>query len=168
MSAALVMVNDTTSAQWTEFYAMHERLVHYGKVLLQGATGEQLGHNGDREPLKKAPWTALDEATAWATHQLATTLPARERIVLQVFYRSREAEYWHELDDEQQSEIETLLCREANYRMRQYCAEVQKLPVTIRGYHFRPIREAAVRELCDGADCCANATTSIQSIACPY
>jgi hypothetical protein len=131
--------------------AMHDDLALWGKILLQGAKGDEPHDDEWLKPLPKRAWTAGEESAAWATDTLVRTLPPREQAILRTFYRGREAEYWHELGAEERAKIETDMCREFNYRWRMYCAETQQLPVTLRGYHFGPLREAAIRRLAESA-----------------
>lgn len=131
--------------------AMHKRLVLWGQVLLQGATGEELSENRTREPGTKTPWTPAQEEAAWAVDHQVNALQPKPRFVLRVFYRAWQAECWDEFEPDKQLEIEAQLCRELNARWRSYCCGIGELPRTIRSYQLLAIREAAVRELCERA-----------------
>lgn len=141
-------VVDLHTQRSAAFYVMHGRLVEWGKVLLQGAKADEPDARDEQPPMPKKIWTPTEESRAWAVDRLVRALTPRDQIVMRVFYKAREAEYWEKIEEEEQLQILTDLCREFNARWRTYCAQTQQLPVTLRGYHFGPIREAAVQELC--------------------
>ena len=140
---------DQQRGQWAAFNAMHKRLVLWGKIYLQGATGEELGVDGEREPAPKVEWLRWQEDAAWAIEQRVNELEAKQRIVLRVFYRANWAQDWGEIEPDKRVEIEDKLCRRVNVQWRKYCAEVQELPRTVRAYQLRSILDAAIRELCE-------------------
>lgn len=125
---------------------VHLRLVLYGQVLLQQAKGDEPDARDD-QTIRKRIWTAREEAAAWEVQQQVVLLPARERIVVNAFYKAREAEYWHELEPERALTILADMCREINYRVRRWACEVQELPRTVRPHQVQPIRDGAIREL---------------------
>lgn len=127
------------------FSAWHARLVLYGQVLLQAATGEQLGGEDMREPVKREPWTGEQEAQAWRTHEEVTDLEPAHRFAIQTFYRGKEAAHWDEYPPLKQSAIEADMCREFNAKARRFYGSREG--IIVRQTHFRALRMAAVIEL---------------------
>ena len=124
----------------------HRRLIQYGQVLLQQAKGDEPDAR-DEQTIRKRIWTAAEEQAAWDVLRQVILLPARERIVVNAFYRAREADYWHELEPDKALEILTDMCREINYNVRRWACEAQELPRTVRPHQVLPIRDTAIREI---------------------
>lgn len=143
---------------WSAFQAMHDRLVLWGQIMLRGVMspdGPSGVPSGERNAMLKAVvWTGSQQAAAMELHSRVIRLPeVRQRIVLQIFYRAWEAEFWHELEPDDQSKIEAEMCREGLFRMRRYNAEnAGSLVLILRQSEFRTVREAAVWELLRGEE----------------
>ncbi len=138
---------DGSIAQQAAQHVWHGLLVKYGEVWLQGASGQELGSQVEREPVARIPWTQKQLDDAYAIHLQVIRLDPKSRIIVQVFYKARQAGYLHELEPDKQADFHNELCREINARWRAYCASVQELPRTVRGYQVQAMREAAIRAL---------------------
>lgn len=128
---------------------MDGRLIHYGKVLLQQAKGDEPDARDERTPIPRVVWTAAEETRAWQVQRLVILLPPTARFIIQAFYKAREADYWHELSPLQQGGVEASMCREVNARVREFCRLHGGTPLLVlRQTYFRELRIGAVKDLC--------------------
>lgn len=141
----------TQRRELTEFDSecrrMDRRLVKFGQILLQGAKGSEPSVEEPDEPKKKTIWPPDEEASAYALLQRVNLLPARQRFVVLVFYKAREADYWHELMPDKREEVATELCREVNARLRRYAEASGEKRESVGGFVLRDIRDDAIRAL---------------------
>lgn len=130
---------------------MDARLIMWGNIMLRGALAG-LPDCERSDALTPVRWTGKQIDAAMALHSRVIRLPeVRQRIVLQVFYRGREAADWDKLDPLQQSGVEAEMCREGLARMRRYNREnAASLVLILRQSEFRTVRIGAVWELCAG------------------
>lgn len=127
---------------------MHSRLVAWGRIILAGGNGPREKWESDDDQMGKRDWTGAEMDAARMLHSAVIRLPeVRQRLVLQVFYRERMAEWWEDVNPERQFAIARDLTIEVNARIRRYNQDARDKVVSINAADFKGIRERAIRVL---------------------
>ena len=127
---------------------MHSRLVAWGRIILAGGNGPREKWESDDDQMGRRDWTGAEMDAARMLHSAVIRLPeVRQRLVLQVFYRERMAEWWEDWNPERRYALARDLTIEVNARIRRYNATVMDKAVSVRGDDFDGIRLRAIRVL---------------------
>ena len=127
---------------------MHSRLVAWGRIILAGGNGPREKWESDDDLMGKRDWTGAEMDAARQLHSAVIRLPeVRQRLVLQVFYRERMAEWWGDVHPERRFAVARDLTIEVNARIRRYNQDAQDKVASINAADFNGIRDRAVRAL---------------------
>lgn len=127
---------------------MHGRLVAWGRIILAGGNGPREKWESDDDMMGRRDWTGAEIDAARLLHSAVIRLPeVRQRLILQVFYRERVAEWWDDVDQERRYAMVEALTIEVNARIRRYNLEVRDKAAAVNPAAFEGIRLRAVRVL---------------------
>lgn len=142
------------------FSTMYARLVEYGLCYLRSGEGRHKRiidwQDWARDRYIKRVWEGCEIEAAARLHSRIIRLPLRHNLVLQVFFNESCATYWPELRAERQE----LILHDLTYwsggppgvnaRIRNANRECGWDVPTITPALFLPIRDRAIRMLCNG------------------